>query len=235
MDNEITIMPGGELIETYWEYDEATQKGEYKTCNVTDKATSLMFRPVSFHKDLKLKDVLLLLKKDILFYSLYLNNWVEEFVNEGLNKSPSQTFDDVEYLELYWDVNYEEDENTKEKTIDGYIFPSLHMMSKKLTEDKHDEFGNLMYQANQRINYSVSFLPVNDLADISIRLEKKFLIANNTNFEEKTLKFDNCYYSLGHVLYGIIWELSWYGSPNDRDAQKEKLSKEAGEIKNEIK
>ena len=104
-------MPGGELVRTYWEYDEVSKKVELKTSNVTDKAPSLMFKSVSLDKNLKLKDILLLFKKNLPFYSIFLNNWVEEFVNEGLDNEPTETFDDVEYLELYWNTNKNTDED----------------------------------------------------------------------------------------------------------------------------
>jgi len=223
MDNEIKIIPGGELVETYWDYDEVAKIGTFKERNVTQDAPTLMFRNVSFHENLKLKDILLLLKRDILFYSIYLNNWVEEFVNEGLNNKPAQTFDDVEYLQLYWNLNQDVNDNNQ-SIIDGYGFPSFHMVSKKLIEDKYDEFGTLMYQANQRINYSLSFIPTNDLANIPIKLKRKLLICDSGDTSKSPIKFDDCVYSLGQVLYGIIWELSWYGSPEKRDKESDILN-----------
>ena len=149
MDIEIIIMPGGELVRTYWEYDEVSKKVELKTSNVTDKAPSLMFKSVSLDKNLKLKDILLLFKKNLPFYSIFLNNWVEEFVNEGLDNEPTETFDDVEYLELYWNTNKNTDEDKiklKKRHLIENIFASLK------------QFKRLGYIFERNINYFRGFV-----------------------------------------------------------------------------
>ena len=194
-----------------------------------------MFKSVSLDKNLKLKDILLLFKKNLPFYSIFLNNWVEEFVNEGLDNEPTETFDDVEYLELYWNTNKNTDEDTGRTHLDGHLFPDFHMISKKLSEDKYDEFGTLMYQANQRINYSLSFIPVNNLANIPIKLERKFIICDNDDTSKESIQFDDCEYSLGQVLHGIIWELSFYGPPKDRDKESDIINKAVKDLKEEAK
>ena len=74
MDIEIIIMPGGELVRTYWEYDEVSKKVELKTSNVTDKAPSLMFKSVSLDKNLKLK-------WDVISYTNFYSNFIFIFYN----------------------------------------------------------------------------------------------------------------------------------------------------------
>lgn len=227
MEN-LTLKKGGKLTKTEWVYDKEKECGEYVTTPINEPSFAYLNDTCVLDDDVTLRDVLLLLQKDITFYSIMLRNWVDELVDEGLNKTPEER-GDIDYLELYWHL---EKTTYKDKTsFSGHQFPGFHGWG---------DWDDASLASGIKGGIAVEMTPVNELVDLPLRLQHDVAI-NHTNLDAKwssieelqaqqdePVKIDECSYTLYHILYGIVWELSFCGSPKDRD---EKLS----ELKDMIK
>jgi hypothetical protein len=147
-------------------------------------------------------------------YEAVIGNWVADLVDEGLNKPLSTDFvKDLDYLELYW--RWEEDND--ERTISGYHFPSFR--GKCLRPDA--EFANI----------GIELTAANELMPYEVRLRKTVTISAGHKETMKALKRGDpaparerrCTYTLGQILYGIIWEMSFFGGPIERGAFTDRL------------
>jgi len=197
----LAIKKGGKLFKTKWVYDEEKDEGGYVTTDVTDEAPTRLFNTCTLDDDVTLKDILLLLNTNLGIFDLIIGNWCKEIVEEGLKKQPIKE-DKIEYLELYWCVVRDKIEN--KDTFSENIFPRFHGHG---YEDKN----------GQRTPYGIAFSPVNQLVNLSLKLSNEYVIINDMNWKEEPKIYKGPSYSLGHILYGVIWELSFHGDPINRD------------------
>jgi len=213
MEECLTLKKGGKLVKTKWIYDEKKDKGNYIFIDVTDEAPTRLFDACELDADVTLRDIFLILNKELDIFNCVLRYWCREFVDEGLNKTVTMDneIEDIEYLELCWYLNRDEFEGKKE--LYGNIFPYFHGCGYK------DKKGN-------RIPYNISYIPVNEIIDLPLKLNKDYVIINEEKPRDKPIVFKGSQYSLGHILYGIIWEVSFNGSPKDRDEKSKKIQEE---------
>ena len=224
---ELVIKKGGVL----WNAD--------KEKNVTDSAPSCLFDHCILDDDVTLRDIFLLLEKHEDVFEMIIGNWMKEIIHEGLYKEPKENEEqEIEYLELYWCLENWDLKDLKE--FNGLSFPSFHGVGFEQKEDKYiddvKEDGMLECKAGDRINWAIEFNPANEMIDLPVKLSEKVTLTENLEKEVDgrnwtSKEFLNPHYTLGHILHGIIWELSFCGSPEDRDEKKEDLNQRVDDIK----
>lgn len=226
----IQIRKGGKLIETYWYYNKKKEVGSYLERNLTKKSVAYLFEPCTLEDGLLLKDIFVLLNTNLDIFNVIIGNWCSEFVQEGLKPfKGKETEREIEYLELYSYFEKWDNKDIKHQMVDGGVFPELHGTGFVQKKDKYmspENGGYLECKAGKRISFSVSFLSASELAQLPIKLSDEIKIYDRDNWNKKPKIFKGVSYSLGQILYGVIWELSFYGPPVDRN-QKEKELKEA--------
>jgi hypothetical protein len=231
---KLQIVKDGKLIETRWIYDEKTEAGEYKKYDRTDRAIAYLFESCSLEEGVTLKDIFLLLNTELELFDLVIGNWCKDIVTEGLTK-PEKPHDlstynpeQIEYLCLSFDLEYEEDGGINE--LYGMTRPDFRGVGVELLNDFD------FYKKGNRISWGVSLAPSNNLINIPVRLENKLVIyegilkAKEGELPAKLGEFDNPTYSLGQILESIIWELSFHGSPKDRDSMGSNLEEMVDKI-----
>lgn len=188
------IRPGGKLFVVYWDYDPERSKEHNTEEDITSHAARNLFRSCKLADGVTLRDVLMLLDSDLIVFDAVLGNWCADLVEEGLRKPAQKAKTDLAYLELYWQVS------EWRGAIGGLDLPSFHAL---------DDTGQ---------NYAIELMPVNKLVDLPLKLNKDIKIYNDEDikpvFESKIESF-----TLGQILMGIIHELSFFGSPANRDAK----------------
>jgi len=232
----LRITKSGKLIKNEWEplddNDDDNTKYDYVDTDVTDSAFRRLFEQCELEEGVTLKDILLLLDEHIEIFDLVLGNWCKDFVAEGLDgvQKPYGAYDKeaIEYLELRYRVNYDPTEGLYGLTrLDfggvGYV----------LREDPEDDFG---HKKGERIPWGVSFTPVNELANIPIRISNEYAIYNddiqdNVAWGTELFKGNSPETTLGQILEGIVWELSWHGPPKKRDVFGDSLKETVEKIK----
>ncbi len=182
---KVTLTKNAQLIETYWEYDEEIKEGSYKD-KIIDFVSPhyLHEKKCVLEEGITLQNIFDYMVKNIAFWSITIGNWCEEIVTEGL-LPPEQANIESEYLELYWSLNVEEEETYFPYRMDFH--------------GKHND-----------TNLSLSFCSANDLALLPVKVNTKLKMYNDKD-EEKDL--GNLNPTLFQILYGIIWELSFFGNP----------------------
>jgi len=242
----LTLAKGGKLFQTSWN----SEIQDYETKEVTDQALRLLFEICELEQGVTLKDIFLLLNTELDIFNAVLGNWCKELVTEGLTQ-PQRLYtgqydpDAIEYLELYWDFWY----NASIKDgpcFRGYERPDLHGKGFELKEDLLHSWKNddgtpaVEWPKGKRIPWSLSFQKTNDLINIPVKLDGTVSVYNDNlddkNWHEELMKFEGAGYTLGNILYGIVWELSFFGGPEDRNEKGDELkeiSKELKERKNE--
>jgi hypothetical protein len=189
-----------------------------------------LFDTCEIDNDVTLKDIFLLLNKDITMYHSLLGNWLSEIVTEGLSKE-GEGDKDIEYLELHW--NMEKEVHKGSKNLYGFHFPQFHGVSHVAIDDIY-EGEILLTKQGERTSYAIEMTPTYKLMNIPVKLKKGIF------FEEWKLdrpvkrehidNYADADYTLANILYGIIFELSFFGSPSDRDGKTEEIKKSIEEI-----
>jgi hypothetical protein len=212
---KLEIRKGGRLVKTKWVYDEENKEGQYVGRDVTESAIRYLFDDCVLADDVTLRDVFLLLNTELKLFDIILGNWCEEIVNEGLT-GPAQTERDseIEYLELYWVPSRNKFDG--KNRMEGTTFPWFHGVGYVLTEEKE------YHPAGSRINYGMSFTPVYKLIDLPLKLKKETEVWTQDydaglRADSKLMDTEEWPMTLGHILQGIIWELSFHGGPESRD------------------
>jgi hypothetical protein len=75
-------------------------------------------------------------------------------------------------------------------------------------------------------HYGIDFTPVNQLVHLPVRLRSEMEIRK----DHKKIGEAPCTFTLLDVLGEIYWEISFYGSPEDRDRQRAELQESVREI-----
>lgn len=214
---DLIIKKGGIL------FNQESKEIEYTTA-------ARLFESCSLDKDITLKDIFTLIEKEIDIYKIVLNNWIDEYIEES--KKPTKEIEkDIEYLELHWGIEeYTYEKNTELCNAD---FPDFRGKGFIAKNDEYED-GRLYLKKGNRTHYAIEFSPVNELMHLPVKLNNKLYI-QKSNYDTKTynksIEMERTF-TLGQILHGIVFELSFTGSPKDRDDKKEDILKTVDEIKN---
>lgn len=160
---------------------------------------------------------------------------IEAYYKEAQSK-PFEDIGDIEYLELYWigDINGFDNKGRKSNILNYSSAWTFHGIG-KLGVVPEDTFRKMTVEekANFRECYAVELTPIYTLSDYKIKIKPEMVI---TNWEEKdpNKSFQKIPFqpsiTLIEVLYWIIWELSFFGSPENRNGQNDELKRRVDEI-----
>ena len=247
---KLEIRKGGKLVETKWVYDKAVKKGEYVEKDVTDRALRFIFEPCELEEGVTLRDIFLLLNTELDIFDAIFGNWLKEIVTEGLTKpSKPYVFDEegIEYLELYWSFYYD-DGSRYGPSFYGYNRANFHGIGWERKEDKFfdwlDKDGNKVVEhaKGSRTNWGICFTPSNELINIPVKLDTTATVFDDnldhegdhkakTGWHYPITEYKGASYTLGNIIHGIIWELSFHGGPSSRDKMGAELRQMADDIK----
>jgi hypothetical protein len=232
MENKLELRPGGRLIKTFWRYDEEKEQGSWLTQDVTESAISLLFEECVLAEGATLRDLFLLIKPDATIFDSIFRNWVEDIVAEGLSSGPSPdpspAASDIEFLELYW--SFECQKRGGKNTINGTTFPYFHGIGRVLERDEEH------YKKGDRIAWSLSFTSTRSLIDLPLRLKPDATVFtdNMDDWKEESKTLATYHWvptTLGQIIQGVFWELSFFGSPVERDKQGAELFRSIEEVR----
>ena len=198
----VILRPGPQLIERKW------IEGDWVEKDVTDRWVTYLFYPECTIEGATLADCLRLLKSNMSFSIVVFNNWVEEFIEEGLNSTESD--EDLISLELYVADELEDGK------LQGLTFPSVHAPAR-----------------GENFEYSIMFTPASKLAHLPITIGGYSIWNTSQRPYGAYIEADTFNVSLGQILYALIWELSFCGPPKVRDEKTKKLDEAYEEMVNE--
>jgi len=219
---KLTLHPGGILIETRWIYDDQVDCGQFVDFEVAARASAYLFEKITLAKSVSLRDVFALVEKSSFLQEYLHHYWIDEFLIEakGVTKSLNEiNARSIEYLELYWSWECDQESHAYRSPLR----PDFHGVGMLQQEDliEHD---HVIYPKGQRINWSISAAELGQIIDLSLKICDEVLITKAA----PPIKLV-CDTTLGQMLEGIFWELSFHGGPDGRRSFNENLAMVAKE------
>jgi len=197
-----------------------------------------LMRPVDFKKEFTLRDVLeACIGSEIsieILGAMLQCSYIPLYWEEAQKASDDD--DNMEYLELYWWGSKSTYDGVRE---DGSTW-GFHGIGKEgfipddLREHCEEEDIAKMEAEGYRQGYAVEFTPINNLADYPIRMSNKLHITDYDAPPKDDMDRDvdlTPSITLMELLYWTFWELSFLGSPEDRDEEGEVLAQRVEDLK----
>lgn len=235
------------------------ERGKYLEKDVTDSAIRRLWDDCTLEDGVTLKSIFTLINSDLDLFDLVIGNWCKEIVTEGLTQ-PSGEYsgiydpDGIEYLELYWTLvrsplwnETKEEFDSDISELNGTDRPDFHGVGYELKEDKlagwKNKDGNdaIEWSKGSRIPWGISFTASNEYINCPVKLAQKMIITDDIMYEPKSRDilstqspvavFERSLYTLGNILYGIIWEFSFHGGPKERNKKSAELKESIAEIR----
>ena len=207
----VEIGKGGVLNYSEWE------EGNWKVRDVSDTINNHLFDPCYFEDKLKLRDVFDLVENNISLFEIMMPcERIGEIITESKTVcSPDNDESQDLSLLLGWSVEHEKEfgELAVHSAFDGVKH-----------EDREQEIeGDI---GNGRIG--LDFIPSNHLIDCEIRQNTRFDVWGGIGYgievsKEPVIRLDYKGFTLLEVIYGIFFELSFYGCPKERDDKGNEL------------
>jgi hypothetical protein len=232
---ELILAHGPKLTRRDWESDESCDEDACVDDDVTDQASRHLFSTVALAPNVTLRDILMLLDIDPLLQEVFARDWAKELLAEMMGgnapSAPSIEYDlnDIEYLELYqvWSPD----------SFSGKLNPihrlAFHGVGFVLREDVVRD-GCVVYRAGQRITWGMSFTSPLKMLHLPVRLNPEVILCegnmDSVHYGKEMGRMRNPSVTLGQVIHGVLWELSFHGSPASRDAESAQLKSLADDI-----
>jgi hypothetical protein len=210
---KLKLTNGGNLYRQDWNSE--TEK--YDLHDITEKAVYYLNHHVELEGNVILKDLFLLINKNLTEFTPVFNNWIEEFTFDALNKQPD-TSDSVDFVQLFWDMTIEDDE-----LLDIPAFPNFEGIGIAKEGDEHHTPGEI-------INWGMSFTPIQDFVHVPLRLKDTITVYKESHKNNKyscdVTTYKTSAYTLFQIIQGIIWGMSFYGGPEQAQEKKNELNEQ---------
>lgn len=208
---------GRNLYAIYWVYD--NEKGEgWEDEVLVDDVDILPFlaRTCTIDPDTSLIDILEAVKSlstlwDPIFqidFQAHLNHYYE-----NVDTPITTEYGPDEYLQVYKGVHAQRYTDQEEYELDDHV--GFHLI--KPSED---------------IPYAIDFEPLHHFARLPVRLKTTIEITITDVTDTKITQKVNVEYTLWEIVYGILWEIGFHGSPSDKGGKRDELMERVDELEN---
>ena len=187
----VRIKRGGVLVRVEWDSDEAA----YYEKPVEFAATRL-FDSCDMEEGVTLGDILQLLREPVEVYEMLLGDLTGEIVAEGLSGKSAPTT--LLALHLQWIL----DHDVQEDTLTRFLLPEFF------------GFGPNPDEGDENTNWAIGLRPIYELVDLPVLLVPEIRVLGDLKGQST---FKGAEFTLGHILRGIIYELSYYGPADARE------------------
>lgn len=228
---ELTIRPGPELIYAFPEHTEG--KLSRRMAVVTDKAEQFLFQQVRLTEGVTLGEILRLFEVSPRLVDNFRLQFAAQLcaeavkgtlpADEGAEANDPQP---LEALELCWGWGL--DTNTNEYSSVSTL--DLNGLGPVLSADDPNE----RLKAGDRVRWSVSLMPVRELLHLPVVVRTAFEIQESDVYAKAYGRPVGSgivnEVTFGQVLHGLLTELCWHGSSEDKAALTAELSAQVAEI-----
>ena len=158
--------------------------------------------------------------------------YIEDYYKE-MSKEKTDEVRDILYLQLSYAIDQDDD---AEYTSHGWTFDGVGeagLIPQDLLDNCTEEEIKRMREDGYTQKYALEFTPISDLVGYTIKIsdEIKIINWNDKASDEVTTIKGKPSIRLIDALYEIFWELSFLGSPEERDEKGEDLLKRVDEYK----
>ena len=206
--------------------------GRLNEVDVTGRAHELLFELTTVHAETTLGDIFRLMEASPLLQKFYRRDFAEELCAEArkgaveLPASERAPHEGIEYLELYqqWGLD------TSTNEYSGTQRLQLHGIGHELAEDLPEE----RRKKGERIEWSVSLTPLREVLSLPVKVNAEVRIteedATAKAYMSEIRRARNADVTLGQVIHGLLWELSFHGGPQEQREVSEDLKRRAAEV-----
>lgn len=160
---------------------------------------------------------------------------IESYYEEA-NSRPFESNGNIDYLELYWS-GYTDcyAKGHKKECSSMWAFHGIGKLG-EIPNDCPERYDGLteIERATFRENYAIELSPLYNLSGFQIKISPKMTIMDYEIHDYEKCINDIPFQpsiTLIELLYWVFWELSFFGSPEDRDSTKDDLVERVDEIK----
>ena len=235
MEPGIVLKPGGVLERTRWVCsDDEDDEGHYEAEDISGVASMYLFEVVRLDHDIRLRDIFLVLERDPvlqhIFYRLRAKEKLEEaFAGEAPPYTGEYDPEGIEYLELCNLWSFNSGASQYDEPMDRLHFRGAGFVQKEDTTLN----GCMSYSAETRILWGISMRSPRSLLDCPLKISDAVEVWENDP-DKPTQKIDDVSYvchTFGQIINGILWELSFFGKSEMREAFAGKIGAETEKIK----
>lgn len=228
----LILRPGPALIARSWQTDDDRENGRWHELDATDRAHEYLFSYVTLDASVTLGDIFRLLDASPVLKQVFRRDFAEELCVEArrgpldVASSDADSPEGIEFLELYQQWNLD----TGNQTYSSTQRMELHGVGFELQADA----PNYYRKQGERIQWSVSLTPLRELLPLPVRVNPEVRVmeddVNAKAFSDEILKVKHPDVTLGQVIDGIVYELSFHGGPQERAEFRSGLDSQLADI-----
>lgn len=218
----LALKPGPVLRARRLAAEDETAANGWVVEEVTDQAHEWLDEPVALDAAITLSDLLGLFSSSPLLQQIYRRFYAADFASEAA-KGPSaledaDPDDAIERLELrqYWSL----DSATQ-------VLEPLHRLTLQgIGVPQRRERPDMGLAAGERIQWSVKGASLGSLLALPLCVAPQVVVseAGSKDYGRDLMEFLHPHVPLGQVLHSVLWELSFFGAPSERQAGVDDLA-----------
>jgi len=177
-----------------------------------------------FNLMLEHKDII-----NLIYAQKTLGNYKIEWYTEEFDKEDEDDDDPLDYLEVYWNSEYSKfEDNDLEDELSCY--PSFHGVKLNYTDELQTEPFDMPF--------GIGFTPINQLKKYKVRIDTNVSyhdrIADTQDAKDRypLLVKGKRDFSLFDLFEGILYEITYFGLPKDRNKQRDELIETEFDLEN---
>ena len=228
----LILRPGPPLVMRACRPEPDDTGNRLKEVDVTGRAHEHLFELVTVHAETTLADIFRLMEASPLLQKFYRRDFAEELCAEarkGAAEPPAReraAHEGIEFLELYQEWGLD----TSTNEYSGMQRLHLHGIGHELAEDLPEE----RRKKGERIEWSVSLTPLRELLSLPVRVKDEVRIteedATAKAYMSEIRRARCADVTLGQVIHGLVWELSFHGGPQEQLEVSEDLKRQVAEV-----
>jgi len=131
--------------------------------------------------------------------------------------NPDNFISNIEYIRIGWSVELWED--------DDYLMEGLDVVgiNDSFTDEEINESEENDKKEEKHRRYALDFTPVNEIADLEIKLDETYQVIQKFDFDHPVFKAKKKFTFLD-IVYALLWEISFHGEPEDKEKRMKELS-----------
>ena len=228
----LILRPGPQLVMRACRPEPGDVGGRLKEVDFTGRAHELLFERVTLHAETTLADIFRLMEASPLLQKSYQRDFAEELCVEARKGAAKPlanartAHEGIEFLELYQEWGLD----TSTNEYSGMQRLNLHGIGHELAEDLPEENR----KKGDRIEWSVSLTPLRELLSLPVRVKDEVRIteedATAKAYMSEIRRARCADVTLGQVIHGLLWELSFHGGPQEQLEVSEDLKRRVAEV-----
>lgn len=228
----LILRPGPQLVMREFRPEPNDFDARPNEVDVTDRAHEFLFELITLHAGATLADIFRLLDASPLLRMIYRRDLADELCALA-RQGPTATTDSgraahegIEYLELYqqWGLDTSKDEYS------GMQHLELHGVGHELADDLPEQHK----KKGERIEWSVSLAPLRELLSLPVKVSAEVRITEEDDAAKAWMReirrARNIDVTLGQIIQGLLWELSFHGGPQEQQQMLDCLKRQVAEI-----